>query len=181
MSRRNGLPRDAEVGMLRTDLEECQCEYSELDKVLRVDFLSRVLGSGSLVSRVPPGGYSEPLAFLNQSYRFAPGTVSKQKYCPSGGEATKWGCSFFICHKSRILHTHIRKKATCLGGQKSAQTTKEAVLSSPGPSLPGCIELTFFEALVIPGGQENAVESLRREESNKGNILYSFLITKGRT
>lgn len=63
----------------------------------------------------------------------------------------------------------------------ATQTTKEAVLSSPGPSLPGCIELTLFEALVIPGGQENAVESLRREESNKGNILHSFLITNGRT
>lgn len=63
----------------------------------------------------------------------------------------------------------------------ATQTTKEAVLSSPGPSLPGCIELALFEALVIPGGQENAVGSLRREGRNKGNTLYFFLTTKGRT
>lgn len=40
----NGLSHWAELGY---DLEECQCESSELDNVLQGEFLSRSFGSGS--------------------------------------------------------------------------------------------------------------------------------------
>lgn len=36
-----------------------------------------------MVSHIPQGRYSEPFASLNQNYRFTPGSVSKEKYCPS--------------------------------------------------------------------------------------------------
>lgn len=63
-------------------------------RCLELIFLSKVFGSGSLVSRILPGRYFEPLASLNQNYRFVPGTVSKQKYCPSGEKRPNEAAAF---------------------------------------------------------------------------------------
>lgn len=98
-------------------------------------------------SHIPQGRYSEPFASLNQSYRLMPGSVSKEKHCPSGEKLPNGSVPFSFATRVEF-HVHVSGKSNLLGRSKIVtQTPREVALSFPVPSLPGCIELTLFEGL----------------------------------
>lgn len=100
-----------------------------------------------MVSQIPQDRYSEPFASLNQNYRFTLGSVSKEKHCPSGETLPNGAAGFSFAPRVEFrICTSAKKKPTWEVKNSDAGAEGNS-LSSPGPSLAGCIELTLFEEL----------------------------------